>query len=136
MQNIIPYHLFESSKTSSLIDSIIDGYEELKYIGTESGTVIGKYGDIKIRVINRDLLKLQMPEWQAYIGSHHWGKKTDYIPEDEIWIAHGLDKDRARKLLNHEIIEREMMRALEDEKSMDPQTAWEIAHPLVKQMGF
>ena len=136
MQNIIPYHLFESSKTSSLIDNIIDGYEELKSIGTESGTVIGKYGDIKIRVIDRDLLKLQMPEWQAYIGSHHWGKKTDYIPENEIWIVSGLDPKVFQRILNHEIIEREMMRALEEEHGMDRQTAWNQAHFYVKQMGF
>ena len=108
----------------------------LDKVFSKEGDVIGKYGDIKIRVIDKDLLKFDMPEWQNYVGSHHWGKKTNYIPEDEIWLVHGLDEDRVKKLLDHEIIEREMMRALEEDKSMDPQTAWEMAHFYVKQMGF
>lgn len=136
MENIIPYHLFESSKSSRLIHQIVDDYINLGNVDSKEGEVIGKYGNIKIRVINKDLLKFDMPEWQNYIGSHHWGKKTNYIPEDEIWLVQGLDGARVQKLINHEIIEREMMRALEDDKSMDPQTAWEMAHFYVKQMGF
>jgi hypothetical protein len=51
-------------------------------------------------------------------------------------VVKGLNEDRFRKLINHEIIEREMMRALEEEQGMDRQTAWEQAHYYVKQMGF
>jgi len=136
MKNILPYHLFESSESSRLIHQIVKDYMRLAKVSSKKGDVIGKYGDIKIRVIDKDLLKFDMPEWQNYVGSHHWGKKTSYIPEDEIWLVHGLDEDRVKKLLDHEIIEREMMRALEEDKSMDPQTAWEMAHFYVKQMGF
>jgi hypothetical protein len=136
MKNLIPYFLFEYSKSSEVLDELVKEYMGLKKVTSEKGVIIGKYGEIKIRVVDKNLLKFEKPEWQNFIGSHHWGKKTDYIPEDEIWIRHGLKEWKIKNLLNHEIIEREMMRALEDDKSMDPQTAWEMAHYYVKQMGF
>ena len=89
-----------------------------------------------MRVVEPKIISVEMPEWNVYKGSHHWGKKTDYIPEEEIWIVSGLDPKEFRRILNHEIMEREMMRALEEEHGMDRQTAWTQAHFYVKELGF
>jgi len=126
------------SNQTRLRNSIADKYMLMGDVTNPEGEIIGDYMGVKVRVINRDLVKMSMPEWWTYIGSHHWGKKTDYIPEDEIWIVQKRDFDlhRVKRLLNHEIIEREMMRALEEDLDMDPQTAWEQAHYYLKQMGF
>ena len=126
------------SGLTKLRDSIAEKYFKIGEIDKKEGEVIGEYEGVKVRVINRDLVRDEMPEWGIYIGSHHWGKKTDYIPEDEIWIVQNPEFDikRVKKLLDHEIIERQMMRALEDDRGMDPQTAWEEAHYYLKQMGF
>ena len=127
-----------TSKLTGVRDGIAKAYFGLGEIQNKEGVVIGEYEGVKVRVINRDLVREDHPEWETYLGSHHWGKKTDYIPEDEIWIVQNpeFDLDRVKKLLNHEIIERQMMRALQDDRNMDTQTSWEEAHHYVKQMGF
>ena len=127
-----------TSKLTGVRDGIAKAYFGLDEIQDKEGVVIGEYEGVKVRVINRDLVREDHPEWETYLGSHHWGKKTDYIPEDEIWIVQNpeFDLGRVKKLLNHEIIERQMMRALQDDRNMDTQTSWEEAHHYVKQMGF
>jgi hypothetical protein len=135
MKRIVSFKLFESI-SSKAIDNLVSSYRDLPTsIGSES-EIIGNYHNLIVRVIDPELVSLTRPEWKTYIGSHHWGKKTDYIPENEIWIVNGLDAKTFRRVLNHEIIEREMMRALEEEHGMDKQTAWTQAHYYVKQMGF
>lgn len=127
--------LFES-QSSDMIDSICQKYKNLEFEDLKDFKNCGKYHNILIKIINREVISKDRPEWNTYVGSHHWGKKTSYIPENEIWIAKGLDPKTFRKVLNHEIIEREMMRALQEEHGMDPQTSWEQSHYYVKQMGF
>lgn len=126
------------SRLTKLRDKIANAYFQLNQIESKEGVIIGELEGVKVRVINRDLVKKDHPEWGIYLGSHHWGKKTDYIPEEEIWIVQNSEFDLARvkKLLDHEIIERQMMRALQDDRNMDPQTSWEEAHYYLKQMGF
>jgi hypothetical protein len=96
---------------------------------------LGKIGQIEVVSVDRSTLKQQHPEWEDYIGSHHWGKKTQYIPDHQIWIAQDLDDETFVRVVNHEIIERKMMKGLV-EKGMTSEEAWAIAHPRVKSMGF
>jgi hypothetical protein len=135
VKNIVPFSIFESI-SSNEIDYLVDSYANLPQEIESKSLKLGKYGDLDVVIINPDLLKTELPEWQVYKGSHHWGKKTSYIPEKEIWIVNGLEPKNFRRILNHEIIEREMMRALEEEHGMDKQTAWFQSHYYVKQMGF
>jgi hypothetical protein len=138
MKHIRRYQeLFEArSSVGQALDSLVLAYLDKQGVTHKHGDLIGHLEGVKVKVIDPELLKYEAPEWATYIGSHHWGKQTDYIPDDEVWIVKGLDADRVRKLLNHEFIEREMMRALEEEHGMDRQTAWEQAHYYVKQLGF
>ena len=137
MENIKNFNsfIFESQSSDS-IDEICKKYSELKEVKNKTFYNCGRYHNIFIKIIDREKISGDKPEWNTYIGSHHWGKKTSYIPEDEIWIVSDLDPKNFRKVLNHEIIEREMMRAVQEEKGMDPQTSWEQAHYSVKRMGF
>ena len=131
--------LFESlSSQTRERDKIAKAYFEVNDITRKDGVVIGEYEGVKIRVINRDLVSKEYPEWEKYIGSHHWGKKTSYIPENEIWIIKDtkFTLPRIKKLLNHEIIERQTMRALRDDKKMSAKNAWTQAHGFVKKIGF
>ncbi len=91
---------------------------------------------LKIVSVERKKLEKEQPEWKEYIGSHHWGKGTNYIPEDEIWIVKGLSRDEFIRVVNHELVEREAMRALIDEKGLTSEEAWEIAHNWVKSIGL
>jgi hypothetical protein len=127
--------LIQESESSELLDKICSSYES-KFSNEGDKKFLGTYHGIKIYSVDRKSLELEKPEWRTYIGSHHWGKQTDYIPEDEIWISDDLDSAKFRKVLNHELVEREAMRALEEEKGMDSQEAWIMAHMWVKQMGF
>lgn len=135
MKNLVPYSLFESL-SSNQIDELVDTYSKLPRELNKDFEKIGKYGNLKVVILNPTIVKEKLPEWETYKGSHHWGKKTTYIPENEIWIVNGLKPKTFRRILNHEIIEREMMRALEEERGIDKQTAWSQAHYYVKQMGF
>ena len=135
MKRIIPYSLFESLASND-IDLLVGKYGSLPSPLSEDNVVLGPYRNLTVKVVEPRSLSLKMPEWNIYKGSHHWGKKTDYIPEEEIWIVSGLDLKEFRRILNHEIMEREMMRALEEEHGMDRQTAWTQAHFYVKELGF
>lgn len=135
MRKIVPFPLFESL-SSRMIDFLVDDYSTLpRNLGVVKKR-LGRYSNLEVVIVEPSLLSVEKPEWSGYQGSHHWGKKTDYIPENEIWIVSGLDVDVFRRILNHEIIEREMMRALQEEHGMDAQESWEQAHYYVKQMGF
>ena len=96
---------------------------------------LGKIGQIEVISVDREHLVKQHPEWSKYIGSHHWGKKTQYIPPHQIWVAQDLDDSTFVRVVNHEIIERRMMKELV-QKGMTSEEAWAIAHPRVKAMGF
>lgn len=135
MRKIVPFPLFESL-SSRMIDFLVDDYSTLpRNLGVVKKR-LGRYSNLEVVIVEPSLLSVENPEWSGYQGSHHWGKKTGYIPENEIWIVSGLDVDVFRRILNHEIIEREMMRALQEEHGMDAQESWEQAHYYVKQMGF
>ena len=110
MKRIVPYRLFESL-SSKAIDLLVEDYEDLPRELAEEYAILGTYNHLIVRVIEPKLASQSRPEWDTYKGSHHWGKKTDYIPENEIWIVSGLSPNEFRRILNHEIIEREMMRA-------------------------
>jgi hypothetical protein len=135
MRKIIPFPLFESI-SSGTIDSLVDDYSELPKTLDVIKKQIGKYSNLDVVIVEPSIISAEKPEWNNYKGSHHWGKKTGYIPENEIWIVSGLTSDVFRRILNHEIIEREMMRALQDEHGMDTESSWKQAHYYVKQMGF
>ena len=122
------------SESSNLIDKICHSFSMSKK--DKDKELLGTYHGIKVYIIDRSKLQVKYPEWRFYLGSHHWGKKTDYIPEDEVWVASDIIDPEFRRILNHELIEREAMRALEEEKGMDKNDAWIMAHMWVKQMGF
>jgi hypothetical protein len=128
MRHLLPHPINES------IDPVQD---LLLPYRTKHGPIqpLGKIGKIEVVSVDRSTLKHQHPEWEDYIGSHHWGKKTQYIPDHQIWIAQDLDDDTFVRVVNHEIIERRMMKGLV-EKGMTSEEAWAIAHPRVKAMGF
>ena len=96
---------------------------------------LGMIGQIEVVSVDREHLVNQHPEWSKYIGSHHWGKKTQYIPKHQIWVAQDLDDSTFVRVVNHEIIERRMMKELV-QKGMTSEEAWAIAHPRVKAMGY
>lgn len=135
MKRIVSFKLFESL-SSKAIDRLVSDYSSLPKSLSSDIVDLGSYHNLLVKIVDPEIMSTNLPEWKVYIGSHHWGKKTDYIPENEIWIVSGLDLKTFRRVLNHEIIEREMMRALQEEHGMDKQTAWTQAHYYVKQMGF
>ena len=128
MRHLLPYPINES----------IDPVEELLPLyKTKHDPIqpLGKIGQIEVISVDKEKLVNQHPEWSKYIGSHHWGKKTQYIPQDQVWIAQGLDDSTFVRVVNHEIIERRMMKELV-QKGMTSEEAWAIAHPRVKAMGY
>lgn len=135
MKNLVSFDIFES-KSGDQIEMLTQRYAHLPIDPDFDFFELGKYHDLVVKILNPKIVSLKKPEWNIYKGSHHWGKKTDYIPEREIWIVSGLRAKNFRRILNHEIIEREMMRALEEEKGMDKETAWNQAHFYVKELGF
>jgi hypothetical protein len=80
------------------------------------------------------------PEWNSYLGSHHWGMKTNYIPVNEIWISNKTPKAKIPKVMLHEIIERPIMGFLEIKKEwgglgLTPEEAWAIGHPAAEKLS-
>jgi hypothetical protein len=128
MRHLLPHPINES----------IDPVEELLPLyKTKHDPIqpLGKIGGIEVISVDGEQLVKQHPEWSKYIGSHHWGKGTQYIPQNQVWIAQGLDDATFVRVVNHEIIERSMMKGLV-QKGMSSEEAWSIAHPRVKSMGF
>ena len=128
MRHLLPHPINES----------IDPVEELLPLyKTKHDPIqpLGKIGGIEVISVDGEHLAKQHPEWSRYIGSHHWGKGTQYIPQNQVWIAQGLDDATFVRVVNHEIIERSMMKRLV-QKGMSSEEAWSIAHPRVKSMGF
>ena len=128
MRHLLPHPINES----------IDPVEELLPLyKTKHDPIqpLGKIGGIEVISVDGEQLAKQHPEWSRYIGSHHWGKGTQYIPQNQVWIAQGLDDATFVRVVNHEIIERSMMKVLV-QKGMSSEEAWSIAHPRVKSMGF
>ena len=96
---------------------------------------IGVIAGVRVIAIDREAISQVHPEWRSYIGSHHWGKGTSYIPEDEIWVTQGLSPEEFVRVANHEAIERIAMRDLQAQ-GLSPEESWKIAHPSVRSMGF
>ena len=128
MRHLLPHPINESSDP---VQDLLPVYK------TEHDPIqpLGKIGQIEVVSVDRDHLANQHPEWSTYIGSHHWGKKTQYIPKHQIWVAQDLDDSTFVRVVNHEIIERRMMKELV-QKGMTSEEAWAIAHPRVKAMGY
>ena len=128
MRHLIPHPINESSDP---VQDLLPLYK------TKHDPIqpLGKIGQIEVVSVDREHLVKQHPEWSKYIGSHHWGKKTQYIPPHQIWVAQDLDDDTFVRVVNHEIIERRMMKELV-QKGMTSEEAWAIAHPRVKAMGY
>jgi hypothetical protein len=98
--------------------------------------VIDVIDGIKIRRIESDYVAKKYPVWNKYLGSHHYGKKSSHIPKDEIWISDKvLDRDLGI-VIQHEVIERAIMRALQKFYGMTPEESWEIGHNISKKLGF
>ena len=128
MRHLLPYPINESMDP---VEDLLPLYKT-KHDPLQS---LGKVGRIEVIAVDRGQLVKQHPEWSKYIGSHHWGKGTQYIPQNQVWIAKGLDDATFVRVVNHEIIERSMMKVLV-QKGMSSEEAWSIAHPRVKSMGF
>ncbi len=132
MKHIRTYKFFQ--KDSGLytdLSDIVSKYQTLQGDRVEVGVIDG----VKIVAVDKEKLGVNYKEWRKYIGSHHWGKKTSYIPEDEIWIAQDLKPKKFVRLIHHELIERELMRKLV-EQGMTTLEAWKTAHHMVKSMGY
>ena len=76
------------------------------------------------------------PVWNDYLGSHHYGKKSSHIPKDEIWISDKVSDRDLNGVIQHEVIERAIMRALQKFYGMTPEESWEIGHNVSKKLGF
>jgi len=128
MRHLLPHPINESSDP---VQDLLPVYK------TKHDPIqpLGKIGQIEVVSVDRDHLVSQHPEWSKYIGSHHWGKKTQYIPPHQIWVSQDLDDSTFIRVVNHEIIERRMMKELV-QKGMTSEEAWAIAHPRVKAMGY
>jgi hypothetical protein len=131
MKHIREYKYFNPDKGAYIdLGQIVQMYEKALGDKVEVGVIDG----IKIIAVNREKLGIEKKEWRKYIGSHHWGKKTSYIPEDEVWISMGLDSKKFVRLIHHELIERNIMRKLINH-GMSTLDAWKNAHYMVKSMG-
>lgn len=98
--------------------------------------IIDVIDGIKIRKIESDYVSQKYPVWNDYLGSHHYGKESSHIPKDEIWISDKvLDRD-LDGVIQHEVIERSIMRALQKFYDMTPEESWEIGHNISKKLGF
>jgi hypothetical protein len=128
MRHLLPYPINESMDP---VEDLLPLYKT-KHDPLQP---LGKIGGIEVISVDGEQLAKQHPEWSKYIGSHHWGKGTQYIPQNQVWIAKGLDDATFVRVVNHEIIERSMMKGLV-QKGMSSEEAWSIAHPRVKSMGF
>jgi hypothetical protein len=102
----------------------------------KNSKIISSIDGIKIRIIDSEIVSKIFPVWENYLGSHHYGKKSDHIPENEIWISNKVPEKNLDKIIQHEIIERVIMRALQKYKGMDTEYSWDIAHNFVKNIGF
>jgi hypothetical protein len=90
-------------------------------------TGIKNAGDLKIFLIDPVQVSEQYPVWNKYLGCHHWGKECDHVPEDEIWISRKAIPMKD-DVINHEIVEREIMKDLETNKGFTREEAYEIGH--------
>ena len=128
MRHLLPHPINESTDP---VEELLPLYRTKQ----EPIQPLGKIGQIEVVSVDRSSLEKKHPEWSTYIGSHHWGKKTHYIPKNQIWVAQDLDDKTFVRVVNHEIIERRMMKDLMD-RGMTSEEAWSIAHPRVKAMGY
>jgi hypothetical protein len=87
---------------------------------------------IKVYLIDSFILSQEYPVWNDYLGSHHYGKKSSHIPEDEIFISDKTPSEEIKRVILHEYVERAIMKVLETQYDMSPEQAWEIAHYFVK----
>ena len=98
--------------------------------------IISIIDGIIIKKINSDYYSKKYPVWKNYLGSHHYGKESEHIPENEIWISDKVEENKLESVIQHELIERNIMRGLQIYKKMTPKESWEIAHNFVKSIGF
>lgn len=98
--------------------------------------IIDVIDGIKIRRIESDYVSKKYPVWNDYLGSHHYGKKSSHIPKDEIWISDKVSDRDLDGVIQHEVIERAIMRALQKFYGMTPEESWEIGHNVSKKLGF
>lgn len=98
--------------------------------------IIDVIDGIKIRRIESDYVSKKYPVWNDYLGSHHYGKKSAHIPKDEIWISDKVSDRDLDGVIQHEVIERSIMRALQKFYDMTPEESWEIGHNISKKLGF
>jgi len=109
--------LFENGNSSSLL-------HKKQLLTTIDG--------IKVYLIDSSILSRQYPVWNDYLGSHHYGKKSFHIPEDEIFISDKTPSSDLKRVIMHEYVERAIMKVLELQYGMSPEQAWDIAHYFVK----
>lgn len=88
-----------------------------------------QFPDFKVFLIDPNEMAKEFPVWEKYIGCHHYGIQCEHIPENEIWISKKASKEVAA-ILDHEIIEREVMKDLEENKGFTSKQAYEIGHYL------
>jgi hypothetical protein len=87
---------------------------------------------VKVFLVNSDVLEQLHPVWNEYLGSHHYGKESSFIPEDEIFISNKVPVGDLKKVIMHEYVERAIMKVLKLQYSMSPEQAWVIAHYFVQ----
>lgn len=80
-RKIVPFPLFESL-SSRMIDTLVDAYSPLpRNLGVVKKG-LGRYSNLEVVIVDSSLISVKKPEWGGYKGSHHWGNKTGYIPEN------------------------------------------------------
>jgi hypothetical protein len=116
--------------------SIREYLNESEFNITKNSKIISAIDGIKVRIIDSEIVSKIYPVWKNYLGSHHYGKKSSHIPKNEIWISNKVSEKDLDKIIQHEIIERSIMRALQKYKDMNTEDSWDIAHNFVKNIGF
>jgi hypothetical protein len=91
-------------------------------------------GGITFWLIDSIRLSQYDPKWSPtratrYIGSHHYGMGTSYIPEPEVWISDAvIDVQKQKIIMIHEFIEREVMKRILEKINITGPLVWDIGH--------
>lgn len=102
-------------------------------------TKLKEIGGVTFWLIDSVQLSKYDPKWEPYkmgryLGSHHYGIGTDYIPENEIYISDVTTVQIREKIMIHEFVEREVMKRLLEKLNLSGRLAWEIGHKIAEML--
>ncbi len=78
--------------------TIIEYLNESEFDIDKNSKIISSIDGIKIRIIDSEIVSKIFPVWENYLGSHHYGKKSSHIPENEVWISNKVPEKNLDKI--------------------------------------